>query len=509
METAHSREKEALSRILASGAFSRAPNLERILVYLCQKSFEGDSGQVKEFHLATEVLGRPATFDPKKDSIVRVEIHRLRKRLKDYYDKTPDEPVRILLPEKSYVPEFQFLDSRQEIAPEPPVALELPVPVPPPPQQSKSRVVPVAASIAAALFIGWLIYKGSRGDASAAPTTANAATIVPPTAAAATTPTTAPPAGPEIRILAGRPAGSYVDRYGKTWNGDLYFTGGDAISVNAEVRTRGWDANLFAGMREGNFSYDIPLAKGSYELTLVFAETAYGEGRPLGVESHRVFSILANEKPLVESMDVLVDALDPNTAWTRVFKDITPAADGKLHLKFFRASGSKAFVNAIILRPGIPGRMLPLRMVARHQAYRDSNDVLWEPDHYFHGGTQITRPHGAPAGDHFQGERFGYFSYEIPVAKGKYAARLYFWEYWWGPNQPGKGGAGSRVFDVFCNHKPLLMDFDIIKRHPQDQTVIETFHGLEPDSRGVLAFDFLPKTNNALINAIEILADSK
>ena len=115
MKTAHTREKEALSRILASGAFSRAPNLERILVYLCEKSFSGEGGHVKEFHLATEVLGRPATFDPKKDSIVRVEIHRLRKRLKDYYDKTPDEAVRILLPEKSYLPEFQVVDPVQRL----------------------------------------------------------------------------------------------------------------------------------------------------------------------------------------------------------------------------------------------------------------------------------------------------------------------------------------------------------------------------------------------------------
>ena len=500
MGTAHTREKEALSRILASGAFSRAPNLERILVYLCEKSFTGESGQVKEFHLATEVLGRPATFDPKKDSIVRVEIHRLRKRLKDYYEKTPDEPVRILLPEKSYVPEFQVFDPEQA-ARNVPVSMPTPVAqVAPSTQRSSPRLWPiVAAGIAAAIFIGWLLFKAGGSTKATTLSVPSVAVSVPVSA----------PAGPEIRILAGRSAGTYVDRYGKTWSGDAYFTGGEATNVNAEVRTRGLDANLFAGMREGNFTYDIPLVKGSYELTLLFAETAYGEGRPLGAESHRVFSILANEKPLVESLDVLVDALDPNTAWTRVFKDMTPAEDGKLHLKFFRSSGSKAFVNAILIRPGVPGKMLPLRMVARLQAYRDANDVLWEPDHYFHGGTQITRPHGAPAGDHFQGERFGYFSYEIPVAKGKYTARLYFWEYWWGPGQPGKGGIGSRVFDVFCNHRPLLLDFDIVKRHPKDQTAIETFHGLEPDSRGVLAFDFIPKTNFAMLNAIEILDDSK
>jgi hypothetical protein len=467
---------------------------------------------VKEFHLATEVLGRPLTFDPKKDSIVRVELHRLRKRLKDYYDKTPGEPVRILLPEKSYVPEFQVSSPEvpavaASVEQAPPAAA-----APTKPTANRGQQLLLAAILVGVVtLLGWLIAIGLRAQreqsvAAAVGVESPAAKAAPVTATAAAV---SLPTGPEIRILAGRPAGSYVDRYGKSWSGDVYYTGGEAIAVNSEIRTRGWDANLFAGMREGNFTYDIPLPKGVYELTLLFAETTYGEGRPLGVESHRIFSVTANEKPLVESLDVLVEALDPNTAWTRVFKDVTPAPDGKLHLKFFRASGAKAFVNGIMIRPGVPGKMRPFRMVARQQAYRDANDVLWEPDHYFHGGTQITRPHGAPAGDHFQGERFGYFSYEIPVPKGKYLAKLYFWEYWWGAAQPGRGGAGSRVFDVFCNHKPLLLDFDIIKRSPKDQTTVETFHGLEPDARGVLAFDFIPHANYALVNAIEILDESK
>ena len=509
-ETVTSREREALARLLASGAFSRAPNLERILIYLCEKHFSGEGHQVKEFHLATEVLGRPETFDPKKDSIVRVELHRLRKRLKDYYEKTPTEPIRILLPEKTYVPEFQVLEA----------ALEVPVIVPaiaetvevPGSQAKKARsplIAPaVVAAVIASILLAWMVVRRSPANTFEKSVESAGITSLPDTTPLPVT-AVAPPTGPEIRILAGHPPGNYVDHHGKTWSGDVYFTGGEAVNITTEIRTRGWDANLFSAMREGNFGYDIPLQPGSYELTILFVETAYGEGRPLGVESRRVFSVLANERPLLDQFDVLSESLDPNTAWTRVFKDISPAPDGKLHLKFSRSSGGKAFVNAIWLRPGTPGRLRPLRMVCRQQTYRDSNDVLWDPDHYFHGGTQITRPHGAPSGDQFQGERFGHFSYEIPVAKGKYAARLYFWEYWWGPNQPGKGGVGSRLFDVFCNHKPLLLDFDIIRRSPRDQTAVETFHGLEPDVRGVLALDFVPKNNFALINAIEILDESK
>ena len=44
-----------------------------------------------------EALGRPADFDQKRDSIVRVEAHRLRKRLREYYEadgRRPRHPHR-------------------------------------------------------------------------------------------------------------------------------------------------------------------------------------------------------------------------------------------------------------------------------------------------------------------------------------------------------------------------------------------------------------------------------
>lgn len=521
MQESHQREREALRRLLDSGAFSRSPNLERILVYLCEKSFRGEGSQVKEFHLATEVLGRPESFDPKKDSIVRVEIHRLRKRLKDHYEKNPGDPVRIVLPEKSYIPEFQQLGTPQAARPAEPATPqpEEPLIVAPNRRFPVRRLGFIAAAGIVALTVAGWAWTSTAGRAAG---TNDGSAAAPPAAVVESTPTspTVPPipdpvaageaSNREIRIMAGRPPGRYVDRYGKAWDGDRYFKGGEAVNVSAEVRSAGWDANIFSGMREGNFEYDIPLGPGVYELTLLFAETALGEGRPLGTESHRVFSVTANDAPLLTSFDVLAHSIDPNVAWIRRFKDLTPAADGKLHLKFYRASGTKPFVNGLILTPGVKGRMRPLRMVCRNQAFRDNNDVVWEPDHYFHGGTLITRPHGAPAGDHFQGERFGYFSYHIPVPEGgKYGARLYFWEYWWGPQQPGKGGVGSRIFDVFCNHKPLLLNFDVIKRNPKEQTVVETFHGLEPDSRGMLTFDFIPKANYAMLNAIEIFDESR
>ena len=81
MQTAEMFEKEKLEveTLLASGVFSRAPNLAHLLKYVCAKYFEGAADEIKEYNIAVEALGRRPEFDQKRDSIVRVEAHRLRK----------------------------------------------------------------------------------------------------------------------------------------------------------------------------------------------------------------------------------------------------------------------------------------------------------------------------------------------------------------------------------------------------------------------------------------------
>src|SRR2546423_9905543 len=101
------REKHELDAILASGILNRAPNLAHLLSYVCAKYFEGAAEQIKEYNIAVEALGRPADFDQKRDSIVRVEAHRLRKRLREYYEADgADHAIRIDIPPGQYAPRF-------------------------------------------------------------------------------------------------------------------------------------------------------------------------------------------------------------------------------------------------------------------------------------------------------------------------------------------------------------------------------------------------------------------
>src|SRR6202162_2154682 len=97
-----------LEAVLASTLFVRSPRISRLLQYLCNKYLEGANEEVKEYQIGVEVLGRPPSFDPAEDAAARVEAHRLRKRLKEYYEtEGRDHSLRIELPLGHYAVAFQ------------------------------------------------------------------------------------------------------------------------------------------------------------------------------------------------------------------------------------------------------------------------------------------------------------------------------------------------------------------------------------------------------------------
>lgn len=96
----------ALARIEQSAAFRSSPRHRALLRHLVMRALEDEHAALKESVIAVEVFGRPAaSFDPKLDTIVRVEARRLRARLSTYYRTDGrDTPIRIELPVGSYVP---------------------------------------------------------------------------------------------------------------------------------------------------------------------------------------------------------------------------------------------------------------------------------------------------------------------------------------------------------------------------------------------------------------------
>jgi hypothetical protein len=86
---------------------------------------------------------------------------------------------------------------------------------------------------------------------------------------------------------------------------------------------------------------------------------------------------------------------------------------------------------------------------------------------------------------------------------------LYFSERYFGPQNPGHGGVGNRVFNVFCNGKTLLDNLDIFKEAGgANRALTLTFHGLQPNAQGKLIIQFEPVMNYALVDAIEVADDS-
>lgn len=97
-----------LERILASPQFAVSDRARRFLRFVVEEALAGRADTLKEYTLATEVLGRDASFDPKLSPSVRVEAGRLRQRLERYYlTLGRDDPVLIELPRGGYVPRFE------------------------------------------------------------------------------------------------------------------------------------------------------------------------------------------------------------------------------------------------------------------------------------------------------------------------------------------------------------------------------------------------------------------
>ena len=96
-----------LARVVASPLFAGAQAHQRLLRYLVEHAQAGRATMLKETVVGIEVFQRPAhSFDPRRDSIVRVEARRLRERLRQHYATQPPGSWRIELPKGSYRPQL-------------------------------------------------------------------------------------------------------------------------------------------------------------------------------------------------------------------------------------------------------------------------------------------------------------------------------------------------------------------------------------------------------------------
>lgn len=501
-------EKRAeLEAVLHSKELGRSPALARLLEYLCEKTFAGRLHEIKEFSIATEVFGRTEDFSEKRDSLVRVEAHRLRKKLQNYYEgEGASRSVRIVIRPGSYQPEFDRLSTSSPAASPPKSAV--PFALVTTGGRNAARWLAATALIGAVL----LVVTQNR-------TTKTLASIPLATVSVAGGPPAYANLPPTVRILAGSSAGRMIDRFGSDWGEDRYFSGGygnflkfgnQDRSVRRPMILGAPDQTPFRTFRSGEFFYLIPLAHANYEMRLYFSEVVFGiSDSGEGGENQRLFDVAINGTTVLQFHDIYSDAGGPDTADVHVFENVVPGPDGMLRLDF-RALREPAWLNAIELIPNATGRALPVRIVAQNTNYTDSHGNLWESDRSFIGGRATsggTTVSGMADSDLFAGVRYGHFSYRLPSPPGKYTLRLYFAETFFGPGNRGKGGVGSRIFNVYCSGTEILRNFDIFKEVGENRRLQKVFQGISPNPAGRIDLTFEPVVNYAVIYAIELIPE--
>ncbi len=484
------RELEAVAAALGNSS-----RLLRLITYIGEKYSQGKKDKLHEYDIATEVFGRSKdTFNAGEDAIVRVEAHRLRKRLKEYYEgEGKDHPIHVSIPPGTYVPVFTRQASR-------PAKLENEKVLVQPDKRRWSHYVAAIAAFVLTILAGYLLFRAysAKKKTIGAAAISNVRQSAPSNAA--------PYVQVPLRILAGYSGKPQIDAAGNVWQPDQNFHFGGTWNRSDSAVARTSDPMLFKHWRNGDFSYDISLRPGVYELHLYFAATEPDSSGPF------TFSVSLNGKDILPGLDVNVDAQGSNIADERIFRDIAPGSDGVLHLGFGGQRGS-AMLNAIEILPGTPHRQLPVRLVMQPTSYTDHSGQFWRPDDDYMGGytgTRRTKIEGTPDPDLFTVERYGHFAYSIPVdTRDRYTLVLHFVELYFGPGASGNGGEGSRVFRVLCNGSTLLDNFDIYKEAGSLHALTKTFYHLKPTAQGKLNITFEPIVNYATVSGIEVLDESQ
>lgn len=127
----------------------------------------------------------------------------------------------------------------------------------------------------------------------------------------------------------------------------------------------------------------------------------------------------------------------------------------------------------------------------------------YSADQYFSGGKTAKTAaaiDGTTNDALYQSERYGDFSYAVPVANGEHQLTLKLAEFYW-------NAAGKRVFDVTAEGKLIVNDLDIFsaaggKNKAYDLTVPVTV------TDGTLNLNFITVKDNAKISAIHITSSN-
>jgi hypothetical protein len=132
-----------IQRIVSSKTFKTSEVHRNLMAYLAEKSLLGEAQNLKEYTVGLDVFGKPSTYDPRQESVVRMHVGRLRQKLTEYYrTEGVQDPVLVDLPKGGFALTF----APRPVAIEPEVA-----PAVVPARTISPREITLAALLAVAL----------------------------------------------------------------------------------------------------------------------------------------------------------------------------------------------------------------------------------------------------------------------------------------------------------------------------------------------------------------------
>ena len=393
--------EELVQRVASSSTFEKSPRLRAFFLHVCRCALDNKPESATEQQVGVCVYERPPGYNPNEDNIVRSQARLLRMKLEHHFaNEGKEEATVITIPKGRYLPIF-------ETRSEEPVVLHA---VSPPKKGKSPRLVRILGAVAVLfgvviVWLGYLVFKLTSAIPEAS---VNSSGSVPPLEQRPAGPASkiqrvavAPIAG-EIRIAAGHIGHPYVDVWGRRWEADRYYEGGvpqpgplyffPPIADPDLFRTRreAISADMTVPQSQRQLRYDVPVPSGVYELRLYFADPlrAPDQNQKEDAQNYRHFQINLNGHPLLVDLDPVADA-GSAAVDARVFKDVYPASDGKLHLEFLSSWGRPAFVSALEVTPGTPGKLKPIRLSAHQSGFVDAAGTS--------GAGTITSSGGAPS----------------------------------------------------------------------------------------------------------------
>ncbi len=135
-----------VQRIIQSKALRTSEVHRNLLQYLAEKSLAGTADSLKEYTVGLDVFAKPASYDPRQESVVRMHVARLRQKLAEYYrTEGADDPVIVDVPKGGFRVTFETREMVAD-AVAPPLTEALPSP-----ERSHRKEIILSASLAVAL----------------------------------------------------------------------------------------------------------------------------------------------------------------------------------------------------------------------------------------------------------------------------------------------------------------------------------------------------------------------